>query len=70
MKSTIKDSSKSEYPKLMKSRHNNTVVFFTSESKGFVVNTQVNEEELGYFSNAWSMREFERFDKPIELSND
>jgi len=70
MKSIVKETEKSEYPKLMISKTNGQIVLFEEREKGTVVYAGTSNNDLGWTSDVWIMDCFEDFYGEVTLSND
>lgn len=69
VKAQTKTVSEMEYPFLAQGELTKSIVLFTNESHGFVVNNS-SEFPLGYFSESWEMHHFTPFTGSVTLSND
>lgn len=72
MKIEIKEESKLgevKYPCLMKAKHDDTIILFTDEKVGVVVNGS-EYNHVGEYSEKWGMPLFIPFKGSITLSND
>ena len=71
IKSKVVEKDKLEFPKLMVTKVEGTIVLMFSEHAGTVVgNTGVCQSEIGYYSGCWIKDELIDFEGTVELSNE
>ena len=65
------DRKKNEFPKLMVSKNNGTVVvLFTKEGEGTCISSDYVHNEVGEFSRAWHMPFFEPWSGKVVIEQD
>jgi hypothetical protein len=71
IKSKVVEKDKLEFPKLMVTKVEGTIVLMFSEHAGTVVgNTGDCQSEIGFYSGCWNSKGLDDFDGTIELSNE
>ena len=58
------------FPKLMISRHDNSIVLFKKQCCGTVLKSGTHSSLIGYYSENWDMIAFTDFYDAITLKND
>ena len=69
IKSNINTVNNDEFPMLMKSTVNNTVVFMTNGNGAGVCVYAEGNDVLGEYSNEWAVRHFVKFNGTLTLEN-
>tara|TARA_R110000751_G_scaffold292628_1_gene399978 strand:- start:65 stop:274 length:210 start_codon:yes stop_codon:yes gene_type:complete len=69
MKSTIRESEENEYPKLKINKSLTIIVLFTGNQKGVVVNSLVEDHEVGSTYQKWEENEFKNYNGTVTLEN-
>jgi hypothetical protein len=58
------------FPKLMISKHENSIVLFKKQKCGTVLKSGTHSSLIGYYSENWDMNAFTDFYEAITLQND
>jgi hypothetical protein len=58
------------FPKLMISKHDNSVILFKKQGCGTVLKSGAHFSLIGYYSDNWDMHSFKDFYEAITLQNE
>jgi|TARA_Y100000310_G_C20358684_1_gene657912 hypothetical protein len=68
-KTKKKREKKAIFPKIMKSKDDQILVFFNSKNQGMVIKKKSGFNKIGQYSDFWNMKNFEDYNKEVIFQN-